>query len=157
MLQSNNHLPASQLPFLIIVAIVFCWFCVFFCASVGEYKETNRAAVLQLLKDSAASLVFWLMRCSLCLQMRSMCGRQPLDTLLIVARLQALFSSLCWISDLHSFFFFAPSRNTPTTHLLFPPSVHQCIIFLFTLPPAVTPSPHCSPPASIFIPDSAAD
>lgn len=112
---------------------------VFFCASVGEYKETNRAAVLQLLKDSAASLVFWLMRCSLCLQMRSMCGRQPPDTLLIVARLQALFSSLCWISDLHSFFFFAPSRNTPTTHLLFPPLY---ISASFSCLPYPLPSPH---------------
>lgn len=52
---------------------------------------------------ASPSLGFWLMMSSLWLQMGSLWGRRPPDTLLIIARLQALFS-FSWIVDVHSFF-----------------------------------------------------
>lgn len=65
---------------------------------------------LQLL-GVGASLEFWLMRCSLCLQMRSARWQTPPDTLLIVRRL-GVFSA----SDLSSVFsprLIAASSPTP--------------------------------------------
>lgn len=91
---------------------------------------------------AGASLVFWLMRCSLCLQMRSVCGRRPSDTLLIAVTLQALF----FFSLLN--FSFSLSLNLEIPPLQ--PCFLSCTsLYHFPLArrPAAAPSPHCSLPA----------
>lgn len=92
-----------------------------YCAAGVGFKRDQPRRCATAAQRAAASLVFRLMRCSLCLQMRSMCGRRPPAPLLIVARLSR--RSLSWILDVHGLF----SLCSMCSHC---------------------PAPHCSPPVT---------